>query len=81
MPSSVSRTKAVAVLRDRFGHSDFRRGQWEPVRSVLSGRDALVVMPTESGKSIVFPLRALMLHRRQSAHRAVMRATYSRRMR
>ncbi len=61
MSSRVSRTKAIAVLRDRFGHSDFRRGQWEPVRSVLSGRDALVVMPTGSGKSIVYQLPALML--------------------
>ena len=49
------------MLRDRFGHPDFRRGQWEPVRSVLSGRDALVVMPTGSGKSIVYQLPALML--------------------
>ena len=61
MPSSVSRSKAVAVLRSRFGHPDFRRGQWEPIRSVLSGRDALVVMPTGSGKSIVYQLPALML--------------------
>lgn len=61
MSSSASRSKAVAVLRDRFGHPDFRRGQWEPIRSVLSGRDALVVMPTGSGKSIVYQLPALML--------------------
>ena len=61
MPSSAARSKAVAVLRDRFGHSDFRRGQWEPIQSVLSGRDALVVMPTGSGKSIVYQLPALML--------------------
>ena len=44
-----------------FGHSDFRRGQWEPIRSVLGGHDALVVMPTGSGKSIVYQLPALML--------------------
>src|SRR3981189_1979599 len=61
MPSSAARSKAVAVLRDRFGHSDFRRGQWEPIRSVLNGRDALVVMPTGSGKSIVYQLPALLL--------------------
>lgn len=61
MPSSASRSKGVAVLRDRFGHADFRSGQWEPIRSVLSGSDALVVMPTESGKSIVYQLPALML--------------------
>ncbi len=61
MPSSVSKAEALATLRGRFGHANFRRGQWEPVRAVLSGRDALVVMPTGSGKSIVYQLPALLL--------------------
>jgi ATP-dependent DNA helicase RecQ len=61
MPRAVSKTRALATLRERFGHADFRRGQWEPVRSVLGGRDALVVMPTGSGKSIVYQLPALLL--------------------
>ncbi len=49
------------MLRDRFAHEDFRRGQWEPIKAALEGRDALVVMPTGSGKSIVYQLPALML--------------------
>ena len=49
------------MLRERFGHEAFRRGQWEPIASVLAGRDALVVMPTGSGKSLVYQLPALML--------------------
>jgi ATP-dependent DNA helicase RecQ len=61
MTSSASRSKALATLRDRFGHADFRRGQWEPIQSVLNGRDTLVVMPTGSGKSIVYQLPALIL--------------------
>ena len=61
MPSPVSKAKALATLRERFGHDHFRRGQWEPVRAVLAGRDALVVMPTGSGKSIVYQLPALLL--------------------
>lgn len=61
MPRAVSKTRALATLRERFGHADFRRGQWESVRSVLGGRDALVVMPTGSGKSIVYQLPALLL--------------------
>ena len=61
MPSPTSRSRALATLRERFGHTDFRRGQWEPVRAVLEGRDALVVMPTGSGKSIVYQLPALLL--------------------
>src|SRR4029079_13991728 len=61
MRRSVSKTEALATLRERFGHSNFRRGQWEPVRAVLGGRDALVVMPTGSGKSVVYQLPALLL--------------------
>src|SRR6186713_2425338 len=58
MPSQVA---AKRVLVDRFGHEDFQKGQWEPISAVLSGRDALVVMPTGSGKSLVYQLPALML--------------------
>jgi ATP-dependent DNA helicase RecQ len=61
MSNVVTRARARAVLRERFGHADFRRGQWEPVQAALSGRDALVVMPTGSGKSIVYQLPALLL--------------------
>src|SRR5215212_5967791 len=61
MPSAVSRSRARAVLTQRFGHEEFQPGQWEPISAVLNGRDALVVMPTGSGKSLVYQLPALML--------------------
>ena len=51
----------AAALRDRFGHPGFRAGQREPVEAVLAGRDAVVVMPTGSGKSICYQLAAMML--------------------
>ncbi len=51
---------ATAMLRDKFGHDDFRPGQWKPVAALLSGRDTLVVMPTGSGKSIIYQLPALL---------------------
>jgi ATP-dependent DNA helicase RecQ len=60
MPASL-KTKAGRVLVDRFGHTDFQKGQWEPIKAVLAGEDALVVMPTGSGKSLVYQLPALML--------------------
>jgi ATP-dependent DNA helicase RecQ len=60
MPQSL-KTKAKRVLVDRFGHKDFQKGQWEPISAVLQGEDALVVMPTGSGKSLVYQLPALML--------------------
>jgi ATP-dependent DNA helicase RecQ len=49
------------VLRERFGHDDFQKGQWDPISAALDGRDALVVMPTGSGKSLIYQLPALML--------------------
>jgi ATP-dependent DNA helicase RecQ len=61
MTRSVSKTEALRVLRERFGHDDFQPGQWEPIRAVLQKRDALVVMPTGSGKSLVYQLPALLL--------------------
>jgi superfamily II DNA helicase RecQ len=42
----------LTLLRDVFGHSDFRPGQEQAVQAALDGRDALVVMPTGSGKSL-----------------------------
>ena len=44
MSKVVTKARARAVLNERFGHTDFRAGQWEPVRAVLTGHDALVVM-------------------------------------
>jgi ATP-dependent DNA helicase RecQ len=46
------------VLRDRFGHSGFRPGQREVVCGVLAGRDALAVLPTGGGKSVIYQLPA-----------------------
>ena len=60
MPAT-SRARAKRVLVDRFGHTDFQEGQWEPIRAVLEGHDALVVMPTGSGKSLIYQLPALLL--------------------
>jgi ATP-dependent DNA helicase RecQ len=57
----TTRTDARRILSERFGHQDFQKGQWEPIRAVLDKQDALVVMPTGSGKSIIYQLPALML--------------------
>ena len=48
------------ALRRLFGFEHFRPGQAEVVTAALSGRDALVVMPTGSGKSLCYQLPALM---------------------
>jgi ATP-dependent DNA helicase RecQ len=48
------------ALRRVFGFEDFRPGQAEAVSAALADRDALVVMPTGSGKSLCYQLPALM---------------------
>src|SRR5215203_3778780 len=56
-----ARERALAILRERFGHADFHRGQWEPIEALLGGSDAVVVMPTGSGKSLIYQLPSLMM--------------------
>jgi ATP-dependent DNA helicase RecQ len=47
------------ILREVFGHPDFRGRQAEIVDHVLRGGSALVLMPTGGGKSLCFQVPAL----------------------
>src|SRR5947199_1954786 len=49
-----------AALHRIFGFPAFRPGQQAAVAAGLADRDALVVMPTGSGKSLCYQLPALM---------------------
>jgi len=51
---------AVTMLRERFGHPGFREGQAAAVAAAMAGRNVLVVMPTGSGKSLLYQLPALL---------------------
>ncbi|MDE7081964.1 MAG: DNA helicase RecQ [Muribaculaceae bacterium] len=55
------RRRALEMLERVYGYSAFRPGQWEVVRSVLQGRDSVVLMPTGGGKSICFQMAALLM--------------------
>ena len=50
---------ALKVLHDYFGYEGFRKGQDKIIESLLSGHDALGVMPTGGGKSLCYQVPAL----------------------
>ncbi|MGI9065098.1 MAG: RecQ family ATP-dependent DNA helicase [Pyrinomonadaceae bacterium] len=52
---------ALTSLRQHFGFDEFREGQREVIGAILEGKDAVVVMPTGSGKSLCYQLPAMML--------------------
>lgn len=49
------------ILRDNWGYREFRPSQEEIIRSVLSGRDTIGLLPTGGGKSITFQVPALAI--------------------
>lgn len=49
---------ARELLRGKFGFADFLPGQEEVVEAMFAGRDAIAVMPTGSGKSLLYQLPA-----------------------
>ncbi len=52
---------ALTSLHRHFGFDEFREGQREVIGAILAGKDAVVVMPTGSGKSLCYQLPAMML--------------------
>ena len=52
--------KKYHILERYFGFKHFRSGQEEVIDSILSGRDALAVMPTGAGKSVCYQVPRLM---------------------
>lgn len=52
--------KARGILQHVFGLQEFRGFQADVIETLVSGRDALVLMPTGGGKSLCYQIPALM---------------------
>jgi ATP-dependent DNA helicase RecQ len=59
--SSPVERESLRAAAERFDIRRFRPGQMDVMEAVLSGKDALAVMPTGSGKSLTFQIPSLLL--------------------
>ncbi len=55
------KAKLLKTLQQQFGYEGFREGQSEAISYLIEGKDTLVVMPTGSGKSLIYQFTAHQL--------------------
>lgn len=59
-PDQAQRSPALETLQRVFGYDAFRGDQADIVETVISGGDALVLMPTGGGKSLCYQIPSLV---------------------
>ncbi|WP_093669655.1 RecQ family ATP-dependent DNA helicase [Sporolactobacillus nakayamae] len=54
--------RAQTVLKEKFGHDQFRCGQQEIILDVLEGKDVFAMLPTGGGKSLCYQIPGYLLN-------------------
>jgi len=50
------------IAHEKFGYENLRPGQEPAIQAVIDGHDTLAVMPTGSGKSMIYQAAGLLMH-------------------
>jgi ATP-dependent DNA helicase RecQ len=49
------------IAQSKFGYQSLRSGQEAAIKSLLEGHDTLAAMPTDSGKSAIYQIAAVLI--------------------
>ena len=60
--SEVINSKLQELLNKHWGHENFRKYQLSIIKSIVEGRDTVVILPTGGGKSLCYQLPATFLN-------------------
>jgi len=52
----MQRTEIYQLLKQKYGFDEFRPGQYQVIDALLKGQDVLAVLPTGTGKSLIYQL-------------------------
>jgi ATP-dependent DNA helicase RecQ len=59
--SSSLKEQAEKLLKDYFGYTSFRKGQWEVIENILKNGNTIAIFPTGGGKSLCYQIPSMML--------------------
>ena len=60
VPSQRCQDALQVILEDLFGHEEFREGQLGAILRALASKDTAVMLPTGTGKSLIFQIAGLL---------------------
>ncbi len=60
MVTEITDEQLKSALKKHFGFTEFRGLQEDVIRSILSGKNTMAIMPTGGGKSLTYQLPALL---------------------